>query len=215
MVQIAPSMLSANFARLEEDCAMLNRSQADLLHLDLMDGVFVDNISYGFPVVEAIAAHSTKPLDAHLMIVEPRKWFARLQKAGVQMVSVHWEACPHLHRALQEIRALGMKAGVALNPHNPVSLLEDLVEETDFVLLMSVNPGFGGQSFIPRTLEKVAQLHALRRARGLSFQIEVDGGVGPANAGALARAGADILVAGSSVFRAPDPLEAIRALKAQ
>lgn len=210
---IAPSMLSANFANLEADIAMLNNSNADWLHLDIMDGVFVPNISFGFPIVESIARVAKKPLDAHLMIVEPDRYLERFAKIGINWLSVHYEACMHLHRTLGQIRALGMKSGVAINPHTPISALADIVEMADLVLIMSVNPGFGGQRFITRTLEKIRQLRQLIDSTGCSTLIEVDGGVDATNAAALYQAGADVLVAGSAVFGAPSPQQAIDGIK--
>lgn len=210
---VSPSMLSANFLNLEADVAMINASLADWFHLDIMDGVFVPNISFGFPVVEAIAQKAQKPLDAHLMIVEPDCYVERFAKAGVRWLTVHYEACPHLHRTLGHIRASGMKAGVALNPHTPVAALADIVDMADLVLIMSVNPGFGGQRFIGRTLEKVRQLRLLIDGAGGSALIEVDGGVDASNAAALYAAGADVLVAGSAVFGASSPEQAIYSIK--
>lgn len=210
---IAPSILAADFGNLARDIQMVNRSEAEWIHLDIMDGVFVPNISYGFPVVSAIAKEAKKVLDAHLMIIDPDRYVENFAKMGVEYLSVHYEACTHLHRSLQNIRNLGMKAGVALNPHTPVHLLEDILEECDYVLLMSVNPGFGGQKFIENAVKKVAALKEMILKRGLSTLIEVDGGVNRHNAPILAAAGADALVAGSSVFNAPDPLAEIIALK--
>lgn len=210
---IAPSILAADFGNLARDIQMVNKSEAEWIHLDIMDGVFVPNISYGFPVVSAIAKEAKKVLDAHLMIIDPDRYVENFAKMGVEYLSVHYEACTHLHRSLQNIRNLGMKAGVALNPHTPVHLLEDILEECDYVLLMSVNPGFGGQKFIDNAVKKVAALKEMILKRGLETLIEVDGGVNRHNAPILAAAGADALVAGSSVFNAPDPLAEIIALK--
>ena len=210
---IAPSILAADFGNLARDIQMVNRSEAEWIHLDIMDGVFVPNISYGFPVVNAIAKEAKKVLDAHLMIIDPDRYVENFAKMGVEYLSVHYEACTHLHRSLQNIRNLGMKAGVALNPHTPVHLLEDILEECDYVLLMSVNPGFGGQKFIENAVKKVAALKEMILKRGLQTLIEVDGGGNRHNAPILAAAGADALVAGSSVFNAPDPLAEIIALK--
>ncbi len=210
---LAPSMLSANFGRLDEYVEMVNTGEADIFHLDIMDGVFVPNISYGFPVVEAIAAKARKPLDAHLMIIDPDRYVSRFRDMGVEYLSVHYEACTHLHRSLQNIRNLGMKAGVALNPHTNVLLVEDILEECDFVLVMSVNPGFGGQKFIKRAVEKISVLKDMIIRRNTGTLIEVDGGVTSANAEMLRQAGADILVAGSAVFAAEDPLKAMKLIK--
>ncbi len=210
---IAPSILAADFGNLARDIQMVNASEAEWIHLDIMDGVFVPNISYGFPVVSAIAKEAKKVLDAHLMIVDPDRYVENFAKLGVEYLSVHYEACTHLHRSLQNIRNLGMKAGVALNPHTPVHLLEDILEECDYVLLMSVNPGFGGQKFIENCVKKVSVLKEMILKRGLSTLIEVDGGVNRHNAPILAKAGADALVAGSSVFSAQDPMAEIIALK--
>lgn len=209
---VAPSMLSADFGNLKRDVEMVNESEAGLFHLDIMDGVFVPNISYGFPVVKSIAKAARKPMDAHLMIVDPDRYVGQFADMGVEYLSVHYEACTHLHRSLTNIRNLGMKAGVALNPHTNVQLIEDVLDCCDFVLIMSVNPGFGGQSFIPRAVEKVRQLKAMIQAQGLNTLIEVDGGVNFENVKVLAEAGADIVVAGSTVFSAPDPTEAISRL---
>lgn len=210
---LAPSMLSADFGNLDKEVEMVNRSEADWFHLDIMDGVFVPNISYGFPVVKAVAKQAKKPLDAHLMIVEPDKYLSNFKESGVEWLSVHYEACPHLHRSVQAIHKLGMKAGVALNPHTPVSLLEDILCDLDYVVVMSVNPGFGGQSFIENSFHKIARLKEMILCKNYRCLIEVDGGVTVNNAGALATAGADILVAGSAVFGAADPHEAIRQMK--
>jgi len=212
-VLIAPSMLSADFGKLDEQVDLINKSDADLFHLDIMDGLFVPNISYGFPLVKAIAKNAKKPLDAHLMIVDPDRYLEEFAKTGVEYLSVHWEACNHLHRSLQKIRSLGMKAGVALNPHTPVHMLYEILSETDFVLIMSVNPGFGGQKFIENSLLKIKKLKEMIIKISPSCLIEVDGGVTLENAPLLVKAGADILVAGNSVFGAPGPAEAIRNLK--
>jgi ribulose-phosphate 3-epimerase len=210
---IAPSMLSANFANLGDDIKMVNESEADLFHLDIMDGLFVPNISYGFPVIKAISKLAKKPMDAHLMIVDPDRYFDNFKEVGVEYLSVHYEACTHLHRSLQRIKNLGMKAGVALNPHTPVHLLSDIIQDADFVLLMSVNPGFGGQSFIENTISKVEALKDLILQKSPNCLIEVDGGVNQENARQLVKAGANILVAGNTVFSAQNPKEAIKQLK--
>lgn len=210
---IAPSMLSANFANLGDDIKMVNESEADLFHLDIMDGLFVPNISYGFPVIKAISKLAKKPMDAHLMIVDPDRYFDNFKEVGVEYLSVHYEACTHLHRSLQRIKNLGMKAGVALNPHTPVHLLSDIIQDADFVLLMSVNPGFGGQSFIENTISKVEALKDLILQKSPNCLIEVDGGVNQENARQLVKAGANILVAGNTVFSAQNPKEAIKLLK--
>lgn len=211
---IAPSLLSANFANLQQDIEMINRSQADWLHLDIMDGVFVPNISFGFPVIEAIAPLARKPLDVHLMITQPEKFISRLQALGTFMMNVHYEACLHLHRTVQEIKKAGMKAGVTLNPHTPVSMLEDILPDVDMVLLMSVNPGFGGQEFIPQSVEKIARLKEMILRKNLSTLIEVDGGINLETARLTLDAGADILVCGNSIFSAENPEETIAKLKA-
>ena len=211
---IAPSLLSANFANLQQDIEMINRSQADWLHLDIMDGVFVPNISFGFPVIEAIAPLARKPLDVHLMITQPGKFISRLQALGTFMMNVHYEACLHLHRTVQEIKKAGMKAGVTLNPHTPVSMLEDILPDVDMVLLMSVNPGFGGQEFIPQSTEKIARLKEMILRKNLSTLIEVDGGINLETARLALDAGADILVCGNSIFSAENPEETIAKLKA-
>lgn len=202
---IAPSLLSADFGNLARDVEMVNRSDAGWFHLDIMDGVFVPNISYGFPVVKAMARQARKPLDAHLMIVEPDRYLAPFKEAGVEWLSVHYEACPHLHRTVQHIHDLGMKAGVALNPHTGITLLEDILCDLDYVVVMSVNPGFGGQSFIEHSLDKLSRLKEMCLRKGAKALIEIDGGVNAENAGSLAKAGADILVAGSAVFKADSP----------
>lgn len=210
---IAPSMLSANFANLGDDIKMVNESEADLFHLDIMDGLFVPNISYGFPVIKAISKLAKKPMDAHLMIVDPDRYFDNFKEVGVEYLSVHYEACTHLHRSLQRIKNLGMKAGIALNPHTTVHLLSDIIQDADFVLLMSVNPGFGGQSFIENTISKVEALKDLILQKSPNCLIEVDGGVNQENARQLVKAGANILVAGNTVFSAQNPKEAIKQLK--
>ncbi len=212
---LAPSLLSADFTRLAEALAMLEEAGAEVAHVDVMDGRFVPNLTIGMPVVEAIRKDTKLPLDCHLMIVEPLRYAVEFVKSGADWVSVHQEADPHLHRTLRAIRDAGAKAGVVLNPSTPVETLVDLVGDFDFVLLMSVNPGFGGQSFIPRILDKVRRLDAMRTERQAPFLIEVDGGVGMKNAADLVRAGADVLVAGNAVFKAPDPRQAIRDLQAE
>lgn len=210
---VSPSLLSADFGHLADDIAMLNRSEADWYHLDVMDGVFVPNISFGFPVMEAMAKLATKPLDVHLMIVQPEKFVTQVANLGAKIMNVHYEACTHLHRTVQQIKAAGMMAGVTLNPHTPVSLLEDIIGDLDLVMLMSVNPGFGGQKFIEHTVEKTRRLKQLIQANGASTLIEIDGGVNRTTGKLLADAGADVLVAGSAVFKAQDPEEEIRVLK--
>ena len=211
--QIAPSILAADFANLQKEVEMLNASAADYIHVDVMDGIFVPNISFGIPVTEAIHRHATKPLDVHLMIVNPELYLDAFVKAGASIVTVHVEACTHLHRTLQEIKRLGVAAGVALNPHTPIELLTEVLEEVDLVCVMSVNPGFGGQKFIEHRYAKVANLKNLILKKGAKTQIEVDGGVSEQNAKRLVEAGADILVAGNFVFKAPDPMAAIASLK--
>jgi len=211
---IAPSVLAADFARLSEEVEMINRSEADWFHLDVMDGRFVPNITFGMFIVEAIGRLARKPLDVHLMILEPEKYVESFRKAGAEVITVHYEACPHLHRTVHQIKETGAKAGVALNPHTPVSLLEDLIEDIDLVCLMSVNPGFGGQKFIYQTLPKIRQLRSLIDTRNASTLIEIDGGVGLQNAESLLQAGADVLVAGNSVFGAKDPVATVAQLKA-
>lgn len=213
MKLVAPSILAADFSKLGEQIEMLNRSQADFVHCDVMDGVFVPNISFGIPVVQAVKQISKKPLDVHLMIVNPEKYVSEFCDAGASVITVHYEACTHLHRVVQQIRALGIKASVCLNPHTPVHLLEDIVTEIDMVLLMSVNPGFGGQVFIENTYRKVAVLKELILKRNSQALIEIDGGVNFEVGGKLYDAGADILVAGSFVFGATDPVDTIARLK--
>ena len=210
---LAPSLLSADFLNLGRDIDMVNRSEADWFHCDIMDGRFVPNISFGIPVVQAISQQAEKPLDVHLMIIEPEKFFEAFVKAGADIITFHYEACTHIHRAVQQLKTLGVKAGVVLNPHTPVSVLEDILGDLDLVLLMSVNPGFGGQKFIERTFEKVRKLRAMIDEQGLDTMIEVDGGVNTQNAAALFDAGADILVAGNAVFKSEDPEEAIKIMK--
>jgi ribulose-phosphate 3-epimerase len=210
---IAPSLLASNFLRLEEECKMLNESPADWFHLDVMDGRFVPNISFGLPVIEQIRKATTKTCDVHLMIEEPEKFTEAFKKAGADRISVHFEACRHLHRNIQQIRSLGMKAGVALNPHTPVEFLSDILQDLDAVLIMSVNPGFGGQEFIPHTYQKIRNLRRMIHERGLSTLIEIDGGVTVENAGSILRSGADVLVAGNTIFSSADPRATIHALK--
>ena len=210
---IAPSLLAADFANLQRDSEMLNTSEADWFHIDIMDGVFVPNISFGMPVLKAIARHAKKPLDVHLMIVDPDRYIEEFAALNAAILTVHYEACTHLHRSLQKIKSCGMKAGVALNPHTPVHLLKDIIQDIDLVCLMSVNPGFGGQIFIEQTFEKVKELKALINQKGAATLIEIDGGVTDANAKALTEAGADVLVAGSFVFKSDDPKATIAKLK--
>ena len=211
---IAPSLLAADFGNLQRDIEMINQSEADWFHIDIMDGVFVPNISFGMPVLQAITKHTKKTIDVHLMIIEPDRYIKTFADLGSNILTVHYEACTHLHRTLQAIKAEGMKAGVSLNPHTNISLLEDTINDIDLVLIMSVNPGFGGQSFIENTYNKVKQLKELITRKGASTRIQIDGGVTTENAKALAHAGADVLVAGSFVFKSKNPLETIKQLKA-
>jgi len=210
---IAPSVLASDFANLQREVEMINTSQADWVHIDIMDGVFVPNISMGLPVVEAIKRHAKKPLDVHLMIVQPEKYVEAFQKAGADTISVHIEACPHLHRNVQQIKSLGCKAGVAVNPHTPISSLSDLIQDIDLVCLMSVNPGFGGQKFIEHTYDKIRALRAMIENRHTKTLIEIDGGVNQQNAKPLLDAGANVLVAGNFVFSSSNPKEVIQRLK--
>jgi ribulose-phosphate 3-epimerase len=213
MAIIAPSLLAADFLNLGKACEMLNESEAAWFHLDVMDGSFVPNISYGLPIIEQIKKTTTKVLDVHLMIVHPEKYIADFKKAGADVLTVHYEACPHLHSTLQQIKAQGMKAGVALNPHTSVDLLKDVIKDIDVVCVMSVNPGFGGQKFIEHTYEKVLALKQIIINAGATTLIEIDGGVTEHNASALVKAGADVLVAGTTVFKAADPMAMIVTLK--
>ncbi len=211
---VAPSVLAADFTRLREEITMVNESEADWFHLDVMDGRFVPNITFGMFIVQAIKQLAQKPLDVHLMIVEPEKYIEQICEAGADVITVHYEACPHLHRTIQQIKETGAKAGVALNPHTPVEMLEDIVEDLDLVLIMSVNPGFGGQKFIYRTLNKIQRLKEMIIIRNAPTLIEIDGGVGLQNAEKILQAGADVLVAGNSIFRADNPKEVITKMKA-
>lgn len=214
MAIIAPSLLSANFLQLQDECDMLNKSQADWYHLDVMDGRFVPNISFGPMLVEFIRKATTKICDVHLMIEEPGNFAEIFKKAGADILTVHIEACPHLHRNIQQIKSLGMQAGVAVNPHTPIELLKDVIKEVDLVCLMSVNPGFGGQLFIPNTIQKIKQLRAMIDEQSLNVKIEIDGGVTEQNAQQIIDAGADVLVAGSTVFKSNNPIATIAKLKA-
>jgi ribulose-phosphate 3-epimerase len=210
---IAPSLLSANFLNLENDIRMLNKSEADWIHLDVMDGKFVPNISFGIPLIAAVNKIAEKPLDVHLMIVEPDRYFEQFYKAGADIITFHYEACTHIHRSVYAIKELGIKAGIVLNPHTPVHLLEDIIGDLDLVLLMSVNPGFGGQKFIEQSYQKISKLKNLIRENNSNTLIEVDGGVNLQNAANLFEAGADVLVAGNSVFSSPNPIDTISQLK--
>ena len=210
---IAPSLLASDFLHLEHECKMLNESKADWFHLDVMDGRFVPNISYGMPVIKQLRQTTSKFFDVHLMIVEPEKYAEEFKDAGANSLTVHQEACPHLHRNIQQIKSLGMNAGVAINPATPVSLLTDIIRDVDMVLVMSVNPGFGGQSFIPHSIAKIKELKNLIDSAGSSAKIEVDGGISLENAQEIVNAGADILVAGSSIFKSENPLQTIEKMK--
>ncbi len=210
---VSPSLLSANFLNLQEDIEMINRSEADWLHLDVMDGEFVPNISFGFPIIEAASKICKKPLDVHFMIMHPEKYIERTAKLGAMMMNVHYEACTHLHRTVQQIHNAGMKAAVTLNPATPVSMLEDIIGDVDMVLLMSVNPGFGGQTFIENTIQKVKRLRKMIDDAGTDTLIEVDGGVNAKTAPILVKAGVDVLVSGSYVFKSSDPISTIKSLK--
>ena len=213
MPLVSPSLLSADFGNLQRDLEMLNNSECDWYHLDVMDGVFVPNISFGFPVMQAMAKHAQKPLDVHLMIERPEKFINEVKALGAKVMNVHYEACTHLHRVIQQIKAEGMMAGVTLNPHTPVHLLEDIITDVDLVMLMSVNPGFGGQKFITQSLDKTRKLRELIDRTGSKALIEIDGGVNRDTGLQLVKAGADVLVAGSAVFKAANPVEEVRILK--
>lgn len=212
---IAPSILAADFANLQRDIEMINQSEADWFHLDVMDGVFVPNISFGMPVIKSISKHTRKVLDVHLMIIDPDRYIKKFAQLGTNILTVHFEACTHLHRTIQAIKDEGMQAGVALNPHTNVDVLKDTIQDIDLVCMMSVNPGFGGQSFIDNTYNKVAQLKAIINEKGVNTKIEIDGGVTDKNAEKLVQSGADVLVAGSYVFGSDNPTETIKKLKAQ
>ncbi|HRF85623.1 MAG TPA: ribulose-phosphate 3-epimerase [Alloprevotella sp.] len=213
MPLISPSLLSADFGHLQRDIEMLNKSECDWFHLDVMDGVFVPNISFGFPVMEAMACHAQKPLDVHLMIVQPEKFIPQVKALGAKVMNVHYEACTHLHRVVQQIKSEGMMAGVTLNPHTPVSVLEEIAPDLDLVMLMSVNPGFGGQKFIENAVDKTRRLRELLDSRQSAALIEIDGGVNRETGQRLTKAGADVLVAGSAIFNAPNPQEEIHILR--
>ena len=210
---IAPSLLSANFAKLSEEIEMLNKSEADWIHLDIMDGVFVPNITFGFAVIKQIKKIAKKPLDVHLMIVKPERYLKEFKEAGADILTIHYEACTHLHRTVEEIKRLGMKAGISLNPHSSVSLLKNVISITDLILIMSVNPGFGGQIFIKETYEKIEETKKLINLKNKSCLIEIDGGVDITNANNLYKSGADVLVAGNAVFSAKNPSEMIKEIR--
>lgn len=210
---IAPSVLACNFLKLGEEIAMLNQSEATWIHIDVMDGMFVPNISFGFPILDAISKNTDKVCDVHIMMHQPERYIQDFKKYGANAISVHYEACVHLHKTIQEIKALGMKAGVVLNPHTPIHVLDNIIEELDYVLLMSVNPGFGGQKFIPATIQKIKDLKNYIRSKNLTTLIQVDGGVDLKNAKSVKDAGADVLVAGSAVFNSANPLQTIKELK--